>query len=154
MGIKAEAHVFKVCQTAKKQPCSDEQNCGQREFDGRKAFSKPSGNSSRRAPAAMLQHQAKIHLRGAPCRCDSKQQTGQKGRPEGEPENSGIDLYNRNWQRVRRQRVIEGPYSPERSKQATNTAKDRKSTRLNSSHSQISYAVFCLKTTKSRPPTP
>src|SRR2546430_8872211 len=26
-----------------------------------------------------------------------------------------------------------------------NTAKDRKSTRLNSSHSQISYAVFCLK---------
>src|SRR2546430_13603410 len=27
-------------------------------------------------------------------------------------------------------------------------AADRKSTRLNSSHSQISYAVFCLKTTK------
>src|SRR2546430_5625459 len=26
-----------------------------------------------------------------------------------------------------------------------NTNKDRKSTRLNSSHSQISYAVFCLK---------
>src|SRR5256886_13254740 len=26
-----------------------------------------------------------------------------------------------------------------------NTAGDRKSTRLNSSHSQISYAVFCLK---------
>src|SRR2546430_11211991 len=26
-------------------------------------------------------------------------------------------------------------------------ARDRKSTRLNSSHSQISYAVFCLKTT-------
>src|SRR2546430_11470003 len=26
---------------------------------------------------------------------------------------------------------------------------DRKSTRLNSSHSQISYAVFCLKTKKS-----
>src|SRR2546430_10444484 len=28
------------------------------------------------------------------------------------------------------------------------TAKDRKSTRLNSSHSQISYAVFCLKKKK------
>src|SRR5256886_2938869 len=28
---------------------------------------------------------------------------------------------------------------------ATNLALDRKSTRLNSSHSQISYAVFCLK---------
>src|SRR5205085_4944656 len=32
---------------------------------------------------------------------------------------------------------------------AANVAKDRKSTRLNSSHSQISYAVFCLK--KKRP---
>src|SRR2546430_7685671 len=29
-------------------------------------------------------------------------------------------------------------------------AKDRKSTRLNSSHSQISYAVFCLKKKTSR----
>src|SRR2546430_2865652 len=28
---------------------------------------------------------------------------------------------------------------------AVNEALDRKSTRLNSSHSQISYAVFCLK---------
>src|SRR2546430_6433240 len=28
---------------------------------------------------------------------------------------------------------------------ATPAARDRKSTRLNSSHSQISYAVFCLK---------
>src|SRR2546430_8772872 len=28
---------------------------------------------------------------------------------------------------------------------------DRKSTRLNSSHSQISYAVFCLKKKKSQP---
>src|SRR5688572_31568153 len=35
----------------------------------------------------------------------------------------------------------------------TGTAKsrqDRKSTRLNSSHSQISYAVFCLKKKKNR----
>src|SRR2546430_8907839 len=33
---------------------------------------------------------------------------------------------------------------------------DRKSTRLNSSHSQISYAVFCLKKKKKQPqdPTP
>src|SRR2546430_7440662 len=29
-------------------------------------------------------------------------------------------------------------------------AQDRKSTRLNSSHSQISYAVFCLKKKKDR----
>src|SRR5688572_31050407 len=30
------------------------------------------------------------------------------------------------------------------------TAADRKSTRLNSSHSQISYAVFCLKKKKNK----
>src|SRR2546430_12835215 len=30
------------------------------------------------------------------------------------------------------------------------TARDRKSTRLNSSHSQISYAVFCLKNNNQR----
>src|SRR2546430_4034724 len=29
--------------------------------------------------------------------------------------------------------------------EASPSARDRKSTRLNSSHSQISYAVFCLK---------
>src|SRR2546427_1478876 len=33
---------------------------------------------------------------------------------------------------------------------ATTTDSDRKSTRLNSSHSQISYAVFCLKKKKNR----
>src|SRR2546427_1709141 len=32
-------------------------------------------------------------------------------------------------------------------------AVDRKSTRLNSSHSQISYAVFCLKKKKTSNPT-
>src|SRR2546430_3556100 len=31
-------------------------------------------------------------------------------------------------------------------------ARDRKSTRLNSSHSQISYAVFCLKKKKTKKP--
>src|SRR5689334_23556301 len=33
-------------------------------------------------------------------------------------------------------------------------AQDRKSTRLNSSHSSISYAVFCLKKKKLLPSTP
>src|SRR2546430_3993952 len=32
----------------------------------------------------------------------------------------------------------------------TSTTRDRKSTRLNSSHSQISYAVFCLKKKKKK----
>src|SRR2546430_12414663 len=35
----------------------------------------------------------------------------------------------------------------------TNRFRDRKSTRLNSSHSQISYAVFCLKKKKNQMPT-
>src|SRR5688572_31139303 len=34
------------------------------------------------------------------------------------------------------------------------TEADRKSTRLNSSHSQISYAVFCLKKKKTSPALP
>src|SRR2546430_7955464 len=33
-------------------------------------------------------------------------------------------------------------------RRATRRCRDRKSTRLNSSHSQISYAVFCLKKKK------
>src|SRR2546430_9742424 len=33
----------------------------------------------------------------------------------------------------------------------TTSGRDRKSTRLNSSHSQISYAVFCLKKKRNRP---
>src|SRR5206468_10189216 len=33
----------------------------------------------------------------------------------------------------------------------TETSVDRKSTRLNSSHDQISYAVFCLKKKKNQP---
>src|SRR2546430_8970509 len=36
-----------------------------------------------------------------------------------------------------------------KAKAAQEVAGDRKSTRLNSSHSQISYAVFCLKKKKS-----
>src|SRR3712207_7744305 len=34
------------------------------------------------------------------------------------------------------------------------SAKDRKSTRLNSSHANISYAVFCLKKKKKKIPSP
>src|SRR2546429_1833206 len=45
------------------------------------------------------------------------------------------------------------PRLPERSPPSTNkraSKKDRKSTRLNSSHGYISYAVFCLKKKKKR----
>src|SRR2546430_12307434 len=37
------------------------------------------------------------------------------------------------------------PRGPVRDGSRKKTSRDRKSTRLNSSHSQISYAVFCLK---------
>src|SRR2546430_7215391 len=44
---------------------------------------------------------------------------------------------------------IAAPLSP-----VAGGARDRKSTRLNSSHSQISYAVFCLKKKKLLLPMP
>src|SRR2546430_13703456 len=40
--------------------------------------------------------------------------------------------------------------SPTKKHKKKHAAADRKSTRLNSSHSQISYAVFCLKKKKTR----
>src|SRR5689334_24370430 len=46
------------------------------------------------------------------------------------------------------QREIEGPRALRRARaraELDQVALDRKSTRLNSSHSSISYAVFCLK---------
>src|SRR2546427_1012181 len=46
-----------------------------------------------------------------------------------------------------------GPRHPRRKAQGAAVAQaleDRKSTRLNSSHSQISYAVFCLKKKKKK----
>src|SRR3712207_7263075 len=45
-----------------------------------------------------------------------------------------------------------GKIIAERAKQA-GVSRDRKSTRLNSSHANISYAVFCLKKKKTTNPT-
>src|SRR2546430_12889620 len=55
-----------------------------------------------------------------------------------------------------RDRILTGqipPETPVRQDAVANGAVDldRKSTRLNSSHSQISYAVFCLKKKKNYP---
>src|SRR3712207_8336490 len=44
------------------------------------------------------------------------------------------------------------PPDPEPPRRRPLSAGDRKSTRLNSSHANISYAVFCLK--KKKPPNP
>src|SRR5437879_10770065 len=41
---------------------------------------------------------------------------------------------------------------PSRPRSASTTAQDRKSTRLNSSHRCISYAVFCLKKKRTEQP--
>src|SRR6476620_1780537 len=43
------------------------------------------------------------------------------------------------------------PQWPNHPRPASTRARDRKSTRLNSSHANISYAVFCLK--KKKPPS-
>src|SRR2546430_16038947 len=43
-----------------------------------------------------------------------------------------------------------GPTYVRANSAASSRVRDRKSTRLNSSHSQISYAVFCLKKKKTR----
>src|SRR5688572_31364818 len=44
--------------------------------------------------------------------------------------------------------VLESKQSSDNTSETPLTRLDRKSTRLNSSHSQISYAVFCLKKKK------
>src|SRR2546421_9254455 len=47
--------------------------------------------------------------------------------------------------------VVAGPGGVPTCRSASgHTARDRKSTRLNSSHDQISYAVFCLKKKKKK----
>src|SRR3712207_6893059 len=44
--------------------------------------------------------------------------------------------------------VDESAHEPERERHQSPEQRDRKSTRLNSSHANISYAVFCLKKKK------
>src|SRR5260221_7091431 len=46
-----------------------------------------------------------------------------------------------------------GPPGPKRPAAGSACRPDRKSTRLNSSHTVISYAVFCLKKKKKQPTT-
>src|SRR3712207_8238205 len=52
---------------------------------------------------------------------------------------------------VARPEVVHGQVEPERPQLGH---ADRKSTRLNSSHANISYAVFCLKKQMHQPPPP
>src|SRR6267378_5065548 len=50
--------------------------------------------------------------------------------------------------RIRHRRHAAAPAQPHQSGAAEQLYRDRKSTRLNSSHVEISYAVFCLKKKK------
>src|SRR2546430_12677294 len=59
-------------------------------------------------------------------------------------------LAERRNQRVRPDRVETEPGPARRVREMGGPERDRKSTRLNSSHSQISYAVFCLKKKKNK----
>src|SRR2546427_2716646 len=66
------------------------------------------------------------------------------------------DEYRTNWLKFACSRRVDPANRPPRSPihpssvNRTETRTDRKSTRLNSSHSQISYAVFCLKKKKKK----
>src|SRR5687768_17739618 len=64
-------------------------------------------------------------------RCDQREEQG-----SGQPQQQGMA------RESRRQRVIA------RTERPRDDGRDRKSTRLNSSHGYISYAVFCLKKKK------
>src|SRR6266498_4727670 len=55
--------------------------------------------------------------------------------------------------RARAARHPRGVHAPRGRPVAARDRQDRKSTRLNSSHVRISYAVFCLKKKKKRPST-
>src|SRR2546430_14535836 len=54
------------------------------------------------------------------------------------------------YRRRRDRRLRDGPLRQRSAGLKGDARPDRKSTRLNSSHSQISYAVFCLKKKKKR----
>src|SRR5688572_31064640 len=73
-----------------------------------------------------------------PVRTDHPRPPTAPGRPDGEEDAAGDDG------------LRLSPSRSDRRSRLAPQARDRKSTRLNSSHSQISYAVFCLKKKKKR----
>src|SRR6266853_4793994 len=94
---------------------------------------------------------------GAPrvfCVSRAEQSSIQGREPAAAEEKSGTEGSKKNWSPIRLRFLqcllksgMQGRATHGRTKIAGNT-RDRKSTRLNSSHSQISYAVFCLKKKK------
>src|SRR2546430_4353449 len=74
------------------------------------------------------------------CRCDGRDRRGETPGGLVTPNATGPFKRGTAGHRIRAKRTA-------RQRRAQNRT-DRKSTRLNSSHSQISYAVFCLKKKK------
>src|SRR5438270_5748539 len=66
------------------------------------------------------------------------------------PPRSTLFPYTTLFRSRRRPCPVPGGRPPGRPRPRTGPRGDRKSTRLNSSHSQISYAVFCLKKKKKK----
>src|SRR5947209_13739644 len=65
------------------------------------------------------------------------------------PRNQDLDIEDQINNITKKQKRNPPPKKPKQNKKTNNpTSKDRKSTRLNSSHANISYAVFCLKKKK------
>src|SRR5579862_10027353 len=90
---------------------------------------------------------ASTALRSWPTKAKTKGRRSQrKGRP-GFPDRPL--LYGKRWPVGMCQEAPTAPGPPRRRGEAT-VPVDRKSTRLNSSHSSISYAVFCLKKKKKK----
>src|SRR5689334_24087147 len=61
------------------------------------------------------------------------------------PPRSTLFPYTTLFRSLREHRARQGPVGGRHGGEARHPTGDRKSTRLNSSHSSISYAVFCLK---------
>src|SRR5258708_584286 len=109
------------------------------------------GKSTRSAMTCITTLSERMRRRPVTRRDDARTKTG---RPAGARIARGVDCYDR----ARRPdgtsnaQIAAGHtagHGPARRKQARRTcATDRKSTRLNSSHQIISYAVFCLKKKK------
>src|SRR2546422_1407434 len=94
-----------------------------------------------------MDHLAKLGPDNMGCNCKSGQDLGSVPRGRHNPRSRASRAVSTS--RSGRSRWHESPRARARARVSTATvAVDRKSTRLNSSHGYISYAVFCLKKKK------
>src|SRR5258705_2687697 len=90
------------------------------------------------------EHHPDVRLRFADkTQNDSRQSVTGRNRQRGR-----ADAYGRSWTKPHCNCRRKLQYAEQRKHRAGSCSEDRKSTRLNSSHLGISYAVFCLKKKK------